>query len=54
MLSKICTFLLKKKLFPEMWSLSTAISAGSLAVFGFVLSFWKELKVKLEIHLNGL
>lgn len=44
----------KNSLFPERWSLSTAISAGSLALFGFVLSFWKEFKVKLEIHLNGL
>lgn len=38
--------------FPEMCSLSTAISAGGSDVLGFVLSFYKEFRLKLEIHLN--
>jgi len=34
--------------------LSTVLSAGSLAVFGFIVSFWREFIVILMIHLNGL
>lgn len=40
--------------FSDLWSLYIIISVGNLAVFGFVLNFWKEFRVKLEIILNGL